>query len=140
MGLLTDFFVAPRALAGTLLDGSKTEGLPQLLLKGLDPVKLETLRAALAKHRRRKLKKEDLTLMTDEAAEQWVFLVPSSLVELLVEVGDQSAAVAAAWIKTDELKADRWTASVAAEIIAQLAALAAEAKAQKQDLLLRMSV
>jgi hypothetical protein len=141
MGLLTDFFVAPRAKANQILDGSGTKGVRSVQLKGLDPVKLASLETILAKQQKRKSSKPgDLPMLTDEAAEQWMFLVPPSLVELLANVGKDAKTVATAWAKTPELKADHWSESVAARTIAELGALAAEAIAKKSDLLLRMSM
>jgi hypothetical protein len=130
--VLTDFFVASASSAAKLLSGVGTKKLSRYETKGIDPTKLESLE--------RLLKSEgETTMLTDEDAEQWVFLVSPSLVALLAKL-DKVEPVAKKWAATAELKADRWTVEQAKKAISALVALAIEATAKKQDLLLRMSL
>jgi hypothetical protein len=148
--VLTDFFVASASSAAKLLSGVGTKKLSRYETKGIDPTKLESLE--------RLLKSEgETTVLTDEDAEQWVFLVSPSLVALLAKLDKVEPrstrekpsqmllralwrTVAKKWAATAELKADRWTVEQAKKAISALVALAIEATAKKQDLLLRMSL
>jgi hypothetical protein len=140
MGLLTDFYVAPRTQARAILDDPEKGGFPCEQLKGIDPVKLESLGACLAKQLGRTASKDEALLLSDEDAEDSVFLVPPDIVALLADIGDGSAAAGAAWAQTEELKLDRWTAQLAADTIARLGKLATQARAHSVDLLLRISL
>jgi hypothetical protein len=140
MALLTDFYVAGRHEAASILDGTGIPGRPAARLKGLDPVKLSSLHRILAKHLGAEAGSIDATLLTDEAAEQWVLLVPEALVTLLAQSGTVQDAAAEEWTHTDELKADHWTVGTARTALGELAALATNARAVGSDVLMRMSL
>jgi hypothetical protein len=130
MAVLTDFFVAPASSAAKLLAGVGTKKLSHYETKSIDPSRLESLE--------RLLKSEgETTILTDQDAEQWVFLVSPTLVALLAKLKKVDP-VAKKW--APELKADGWTVAEAKQAISALVALAIEATAKKQDLLLRMSL
>lgn len=139
MGILTDFYAAPRALADGILDGTKTKGFPKFACKGLDPVKLESLEVIAAKLAKAKGKRGETDMLTDEAAEQWVLLVSPRLVGLLAKEPDVDALVEA-WMKTPELRADKWTAKAATAVVEGLMKLAVAATKEKCDVLLWMSL
>ncbi|HEV7558365.1 MAG TPA: hypothetical protein VGO00_23005 [Kofleriaceae bacterium] len=136
MALITDFYVAPASEASKILDGTGTKNRSSYLTKSLDTVKLESLEKILAK---RGSKLGGTKIVTDQEAEQWVFVVSPSLVALLAKLSDVDA-VAKKWAATPELKADGFTVALAKQAIRKLATLAAEAATAKQQLLLMMSL
>ena len=140
MGLLTDFYVANRKDAPKVLAGSSAKRWPRAQLKRLDTVKLASLQGIMAKHLGRAPGATESRLLTEEDAEQWVLLVPEALVTMLDEGAAVRDAVADEWALTDELKADRWTPETARCALVALADLAAKARRDRQDLLLRLSL
>lgn len=140
MGLLTDFYVAPRAHANGILDGSKRKGAPGVEYKRVDTVKLDSLGRILAAELGREATKLRFEMLTAEEADHWVFVVPAELVDLLAAARASIAPAASAWAATAELKMDRFKLEDAKEVIASLAKLAMQAKNSKKDLLLYMSL
>jgi len=138
MGILTDFYVAPRSAADAILRG-KTAKLKRFEAKRIDPVKLASLEKVAAEALGGKGSPGETVLLTDEDAEQWVFLVSPSLVALLARAGAKTAAIAKSWAATPD-KSERWTAATAKQVLASLIALAVDATKTKRDLLLRMSL
>jgi len=130
MALLTDFYVAPKSSAAKVLAGVGTKKLSRYETKCIDPTRLESLE--------RLLKSEgETTILTAQDAEQWVFLVSPTLVALLAKL-EKIDPVAKKW--APEFKADGWTVAQTKKAITALIALAIEATAKKQDLLLSMSL
>lgn len=139
MGILSDFYVAPRSAAQDVLAGN-TSKLKKLEGKSIDGVKLASLEKITAKTLGAKAKAGDTELLTDEEAEQWVFLVSPSLIPLLAKAGAKTAAIAKAWAATAEMKADGFTPGTAKKFLDDLVALAGIATKAKKDLLLKMSL
>ena len=139
MGILTDFYAAPRASAEKILAG-KAAKLPKVTSKGIDEVKLTSLDAIARKQLSAKGKPGEATLLTDQDAEQWVFLVSPALVALLARAGAKAGAIAKAWAATEEMKRDGWSPAETKELVDQLVALAATATKTKVDMLLWMSL
>ncbi|HEY2365781.1 MAG TPA: hypothetical protein VGH87_05310 [Polyangiaceae bacterium] len=139
MGMLTDFYVAPRSAAKDILAG-KAAKLKKLESKSIDEVKLASLEKITAKALGAKVKAGESKLLTDEDGEQWVFLVSPSLVDLLVKAGDETASIAKAWAATEEAKRDGWRAADVKKLVDRLVELAADAKKSGKDLLLFMSL
>jgi hypothetical protein len=137
--MVTDFFAVPRACAHALLNGD-TSGLPALELSCVDPVKLASLERLLGRALRKGGRAGATEMLSQRDAEQWVLLVPASLVELLACAGDVALEVGTEWAATRELKADGWTAPDAREAVAALCELARQAMSSQTDVLLRMSV
>jgi hypothetical protein len=135
MGILTDFYVAPRSAASDILAG-KTAKLKKLEGKEVDTLKLESLEKVVAKTLKAKVKAGNSKLLTDEDGEQWVFLVSPSLVDLLTKAGDKTAAIAKAW--APELEG--WKQSDVKKLVDSLVVLAADAKKSGKDLLLWVSL
>jgi hypothetical protein len=139
MGMVTDFFAAPRSRAHAVLNGD-TSGLPALELSCVDPVKLASLERILGRTLRKGGRAGATEMLSQKDAGQWVLLVPASLVELLACAGDVALEVGTEWAATRELQADGWTEPDAREAVAALCQLASQAKSAHSDVLLRMAV
>jgi hypothetical protein len=140
MGLITDFYVAPRSAAQAILDGAQAQSFEVLQAKALDPVKLETLEEILIETLGTQGPPGETVMLTDEAAEAWVLLVSPSLVTLLAQAMGVVADVAARWAKTDEIDADESELPDVQSTVESLCAMAGKATAAKSDLLLHMSL
>jgi hypothetical protein len=125
MGILTDFVRQPDLTAldvDALYDGD----VPVLKLKGLDPVKLDTLSAILGV----RSPATGEPLWYDEEAGALLLPVAHALVRTLAAAGDATLDDAAArWVATDELRLDRWSLPMTREVLGEVRAFFRDALA-----------
>jgi len=142
--MLTDLIIAtPEEAAAILNVPGHASVWPTLEAKGLDPVKLATLRFILMKAEPADASKVAAYVKTFEAladegeAGPWLRAVPEDLGHLLAQLpASDIPAVAAAWARTEELKLDGWHAADAEPFLGELSVFAAGAAAQGKRLLL----
>ena len=140
MGLLTDFVIAKKAEAASLAESTNpTEDFEGVEAKGLDPVKLESLWALLARGGKRTGKFKMVKTASDEGP--WVLDVPAEFTRFLASLAEKDATgVVKAWAATEEMEADGWKTEDARRALDLLVAVARKATKKKSGLLMWMSM
>ncbi len=141
--MLTDLIIASLEEAPAVLNVPGHASVwPTLEAKGLDPVKLASLRFILQGQKPDTARVADYVKTFDALADEgeagpWLRAVPEDLGLLLAKLSaSEIPATAAAWARTEELSLDGWKAADAGPFLAELSAFAAGAVAQGKRLLL----
>ncbi len=141
--MLTDLIIATPEEAPAILNVPGHASIwPTLEAKGLDPVKLATLRFILKGEKADAARVADYVKTFEALADEgeagpWLRAVPEDLVPLLAQLpASDMPATAAAWARTEELKLDGWKAADAEPFLSELCVFAAGAAAQGKRLLL----
>jgi hypothetical protein len=140
MGVLTEVIVARREDAPAILMAS--EAFLRLDTKGLDHVKLAKLRGVLSGGGFDLDWVAGMRCVADGGDEgPWVYEMPADLVEALAKLdATRTRTAVAAWMKTEEVRAARWSQEQTRTLLESLGDFARKARGEGATLLLWMSL
>lgn len=137
--LATDYIVARKDQAERIL-AQGPEGHPHARLAGIDPGRLSTLLAILARRLRPYGGAARCRLLTDPTRDECVVLVPPRMVALLVAAAPLAGSAAVDWSKAHVGGLRAWTERDAAHALECLVELATIARRTNRDLLARLAL
>lgn len=143
MGVLIDLIVVDSSCAEDIaLSDSPAAEFEGLEAKGIDPVKLCTLKSILMEKPYDGTWISDFELLAgDESEGPWVTGVPSDLVAALCSLSEQNiAGVSAKWHETEEFALDGWDLGDVETALRGIWQLALRARLEQKPMLMWMSV